>query len=111
LIDDKAESAVFGEKSQAMSAVVRIGAAFGQARDLAGLHLLAKLWQRQPEALGDHGCLDLNDAIADFNRFHGSSDLSRARPALPLLHRSSDFADHDHVRRSRHPKYAFKTPI
>src|SRR5882672_10468175 len=62
-IDNEAESPVFGEEGQAMPAAVRIGPAFRPARDLASVHLLAELRQRKPEALGDHRCLDLNDAI------------------------------------------------
>src|SRR5205823_3327509 len=71
VVDDQAKSPMFREKGQAMPAQIRVSPAFGEASDLAGLHLLAELRQRQAEAFGNHRCLDLNNAIADLNRFHG----------------------------------------
>src|SRR2546430_1988821 len=71
VVEDQAKSPMFREKGQAMPAQIRIGAAFGEASDLAGLHLLAELRQCQAEAFGNHRCLNLNNAIADLNRFHG----------------------------------------
>ena len=60
-----------------MPAQVRLRAAFGEACDLAGLHLLAELRQRKAKAFGDQRCLDLNNAIPDFDRFHGGTIRSR----------------------------------
>jgi hypothetical protein len=53
-----------------MPAEIRIDPALGQARDLAGLHLLLQNRQRDAEALGDHGRVDLKVAVAEFDRFH-----------------------------------------
>jgi hypothetical protein len=77
VIYDQAESPVLGEKGQAMPAVIRVSATFGEACDLACLHLLAELGQRKSEAFGDYGRLDLYNAIPDLNRLHGSTIASR----------------------------------
>ena len=50
-----------------MPAQIRIDPAFGKARDLAGPHLLAQDRKRDAEAFGDHGGVDLNVAVAEFD--------------------------------------------
>jgi hypothetical protein len=70
LIDNEAQSPVFGEERQAMPAQVRVDPSLRKALDLARSHLLPELWQRNAEALGDHGRVDLNGAVAEFDRFH-----------------------------------------
>ena len=53
-----------------MPAAIRVDPALGEARDLAGAHLLLKQGQRNAEPIGNDGGVDLDGAILEFDRFH-----------------------------------------
>ena len=66
IVDHKAKSPMLGEECKAMTSAVRIDASLGKAGDFSRMHLLPQQRQRNTEALGDHGPVDLNGAVVKF---------------------------------------------
>ena len=57
--------------------LIRIDPALGKARNVARAHALLEHGQRDAKPVGDDGCIDLDLAIFEFDRFHDAGAALR----------------------------------
>jgi len=68
-----------------MAAAIRIDPPLENAGDPAGSHFLLEPRQRDAKAFGDDRRIDLNDTIAEFDRFHAAPTASLPFVDLPPI--------------------------